>query len=89
MLQLFRKLESHGYHSLRETPIGVVGLYPFIFTHAIVCEITEHSYEYRFCYGSLLEAECALEDWAKKNYAGEPEGFIKRKGVPYQEEAQS
>jgi len=81
MSDLIRYLESEGYSDLRETPTaGVVGTMPFLFTHAIVCEMDDFGYGYRFCYETKCEADGALSDWAENDYEGEPTGYIVRKG---------
>lgn len=45
---------------------------PFLFTWAIIADLSEAGYEDRWCYHSLAEALGALEDW---DGTGEPEGW--------------
>lgn len=70
-----------GHTNIKTGPDGTVyALERYIFTHAIVCGIDWLGYDHRYCYGSLVEAMGAYRDWSDKNFEGEPEGFIKRKG---------
>lgn len=78
--QLIAKLKDEGYMYVRQTPTnGLVGLYRFIFTCAIVCNLDNTGYSHRYCYPDLLQAASALSDWSHRDYQGEPTGYIKRK----------
>jgi len=45
---------------------------PFMFTWAIITDLSAIGYEDRWCYHELVDALGALEDW---NGQGEPEGW--------------
>jgi hypothetical protein len=72
---------GHTHAIINTTSGEIVALHKLMFTHAIVVGITEVGYSHRYCYPDLLQAKGALEDWRKSNFAGEPGGFIVRKGT--------
>ena len=75
------RLVGLGYTHLRESEeLGVIGLYRYIFTMAIVVGVDETGYSYRYCYDSLMGAIQALQDWDDNNFVGEPKHWIVRKG---------
>ena len=45
---------------------------PFMFTWAIIADLTRTGYEDRWCYETLQDAIAALSEW---NGEGEPEGW--------------
>jgi hypothetical protein len=72
--------EPEGTTNMERMPDGkIVGVHRFIFTHGLMVGLTKAGYDYRFCYGSLVEAQGALRDWKEKGFVGEPTGYIKRK----------
>lgn len=79
---MFEKFEAEGYSQLREIEgLGICGIYPFMYTTAIVVGIDEYGYKYRYCYPKEYTLECliALKVWDGK---GDPQGrWIKQKGI--------
>lgn len=76
-----KSMEDQGYFGLCHDAEGnVFGLQRMISTIAITCYLTPDGYEFRYCYGSLLEARLALTDWEESGFEGQPKGYIKRKG---------
>lgn len=73
-------LEAMEYFALRDTRHGPVGLTTMVYTVGIAVDLGLMSYRHRYCYATLLEATGALQDWEAKGYAGEPAGYIVRKG---------
>lgn len=67
-----------GYSMVCKMNGKIVGLYPFIFTVAIVVGMDETGYEYRFCYSKASEAAASLLNWILIG-GDEPAGYIKRK----------
>lgn len=70
---------AEGYSGVTVINGELCGLYPFLFTHAIVVGITTIGYSHRFCYPSLQAARGAYADWIVEG-GDEPKGYIKRKG---------
>jgi hypothetical protein len=52
----------------------------FIYTVAIMVDVTPTGYKRRYCYSTLLEATSAFEDWAAAEFEGEPKDYIVMKG---------
>ncbi len=75
-------IRNNRYFDIREDSCGnIYALTPFVYTIGLCCLVQESGcYEYRFCYHNLLEAQTALDDWAAKDFSGEPKNYIKRKG---------
>lgn len=69
-------LQGEGYRLVTLKGDQVCGISQFIFTWAIVVGLDETGYSHRYCYGTLLEALGAYNDW---DGVGDPAGFIKRK----------
>lgn len=78
-LKLEMFLKANGYTHLKETPHGIIGILPFMFTHGLVVGMDEIGYECRYCYHTLLECLGAYKDWEAKNWEGEPKGYITKK----------
>lgn len=71
--------EAMGYKYAREIPAqGLCGLMRFMFTVAIVCDITDTGYSYRYCFDCTTDAYSAFEKWDGKGHPGHL--WIKRKG---------
>lgn len=68
--------EPHGTRSIVVKDDKVCGLHPFIYTWAILVGMSLVGYERRYCYGSLVEAHGALNEW---DGVGHPAGFITMK----------
>lgn len=65
--------EQYGLLETKRCENGrLVGIMPFLFTWAIVADLTDVGYEDRWCYKSLQDARSALKEW---NGDGEPEGW--------------
>lgn len=60
---LFRKTTENG----RE-----IAITPFLFTWAIIADVTETGYEDRWCYHELVDAIQAFSEW---DGVGEPKGW--------------
>lgn len=69
-------LLTEGYTHLTMKGGVACGIYPFIFTWAIVVGLDETGYSHRYCYNTLSEALGAYNDW---DGDGDLAGFIKRK----------
>lgn len=53
-----------GFLEFKEIPgIGLCGIQKFMFTFGIISNLNEHSYEGRWCYVTLEEAQIALKHW--------------------------
>lgn len=70
------------YTNIKIVPIiGVCAIQQFIFTYAIICNITDTGYEYRYCFHTKEEAIRSLKRWKGK---GLPSGnWIRRKPDNY------
>lgn len=77
-----KQLKNVGYFALRQDPAtgAIHGLSMFIYTVGLCCNLTPTGYSHRYCYPSLSEAAGAFDDWERNGFAGEPAGYIKRKG---------
>lgn len=70
--------QEDGYFEWFITPNNKLGcLVRFIFTVAILENIDDIGYENRWCYGSLLEATVAKQDWIESK-SEEPQNYIRR-----------
>ncbi len=55
-------------------PCGrVAGVMKFMFTYAIIADLTRQSYSRRWCYSDRMATLCALDDW--DDYETRPEGW--------------
>lgn len=76
-----RFLSDAGYYVV--LPRGTdwwVGLYPFLFTTAIVSGplvTAERGYEQRWCFAPRELALPALLEWATRDFEGEPYGWVR------------
>ncbi|WP_319049421.1 hypothetical protein [Pseudomonas aeruginosa] len=68
-------MKASGYFlDTKRFPCGrVAGVIKFMFTYAIVADVTVTSYSRRWCYSDLMATLCALEDW--DDYETRPEGW--------------
>lgn len=57
---------------------NIYGLYPFMFTWAIMCDLNLDGYGHRFCYKTLHECLEAYLKW-DPSMETEPEGYVARK----------
>ena len=79
---LIADLARQGYFEIRQClrTGKLYGLYRFIYTIGLCCDLQEHHYAGRYCYPSLNEALPGLRDWQARGFEGAPVGFIKYKG---------
>jgi hypothetical protein len=61
----YRDIQEKGDH-------GLVGIAPFIHTHAIISDIDSYGYGDRWCYHTYAAAKAALDAWDGE---GEPQGW--------------
>ena len=74
--------KESGLIKIKELPdIGIVGLMPFLYTWAIVCGMDKWFYEYRYCYGDLVDALHDFEHWSGEGHPHGPWIKLKGKGV--------
>ena len=67
-----------NFSDFRVMPDGTVRcIAPFMFTHAILAELTDWGYLRRWCYPTYLEARLHMELWIKEN-TDEPDHWIRR-----------
>lgn len=67
------KIDENGYVLRKKAPNGrEIGVMPFLWTWAIIADITETGYEERWCYHEASDALHAFEAWDGE---GEPEGW--------------
>lgn len=53
-----------GFLEFKEIPgVGLCGIQKFMFTFGIISGLNEWSYEGRWCYATLEEAQIALKHW--------------------------
>lgn len=58
------ELESWGYTFIRRLPTGVVvGALRQLYTGGLFVGLSLESYDYRYCYATLKEAQRAAETW--------------------------
>jgi hypothetical protein len=70
--------EAPEYQEYFISPNGKLScLAPFIYTWAILEDLSDIGYENRWCYGSLLEAMLAKQDWLEEK-SFEPTDYIRR-----------
>lgn len=68
--------ERDGYRNYVMFPSGHdAAICNYIYTHAIVSELTEWGFGGRWCYHSYYEALLALTEWTERGGEGEPEGW--------------
>lgn len=66
-------VDENGYIVRKRAENGrEVGIMPFLWTWAIIADITETGYEERWCYHELVDALHALDEWSGE---GEPQGW--------------
>ena len=66
-------LDWNGYVARKTTSNGrEVGVMAFMWTWAIIADITEMGYEDRWCYHNLVDALHAYDNWSGE---GEPTGW--------------
>lgn len=76
LADLMERLKHDGYMHLTETEEhGIVGLYNFLFTSAILSDLNDTGYHQRWCFHSMDDALDALVEWKRNGFAGEPEGW--------------
>lgn len=67
------EVDEYGYLIRKKAPNGrEIGVMPFLWTWAIIADITETGYEERWCYHELGDALYAFETWDGE---GEPTGW--------------
>lgn len=67
------QLDENGYFERRRAQNGrEIGIMPFIYTWAIIADITELGYGDRWCYKDLCSARHAFNEWDGE---GEPKGW--------------
>jgi hypothetical protein len=65
--------EQYGLIEVKSCDNGrLIGIAPFIYTWAIVADLSTVGYEERWCYETLLDAQTAMLDWSGE---GEPTGW--------------
>ena len=82
--ELFKFLNEHGYHHLRQLPDGrVIGIMPMMFTIGLFYGIDGGGYTGRYCYpmGTINAVKKVMEAADNWDGTGDPSGeWIKHKG---------
>ena len=80
---LKEKLYKQGYQFVQEIPgHGVCAVMTYLLTTAIVCQLDETHYGYRYCFEQRQDAIRAILDWRDEPHLPHPPGpWIKRKGI--------
>lgn len=72
-LSIPTSLDENGYLIRKQAENGrEIGIMAFMYTWAIIADITVVGYEDRWCYHELVDALHAFSEW---NGEGEPEGW--------------
>lgn len=77
-MPLIDELSPEYSNLVYKAPDCLCGIQRMIFTWGMFVGLKHYTYDFRYCFRTLVEAEGALRDF---DLSTDPEGFIVRKGL--------